>query len=62
MTTKRAHDLYFDALDFVDGMNMTTTELIEIMREAHEYTEEEICWCVHQLLDGGHIQPAHNAE
>ena len=48
--------LYADAVDFVDGMNLTAKEVFEIMYDAKEYSVYDICAIVSKLYADGFIK------
>lgn len=54
--TKRMRDIYSETVNFVDGMNMTSKEIFEIMYDAKEYSVSEICAIVDKLYIDGFVR------
>lgn len=49
-------ELYSDAVNFVEGKNMTAKEVFEIMYDAKEYSVSVICTVVDKLYADGFIK------
>ena len=54
--TERMKEIYIEAVNFVDGTDMTAKEMFEIMYDAKEYTVPEICAVIDRLWADGFLK------